>query len=95
MENKTFAEGLASFTAREAAAAKNDPDRMGEMVERLAAALGFTVALAAEGDAELIDKLMVGAEAHAHAEAVERAPLVRLMRLKLPPTSSSSRDAGL
>lgn len=76
-----FATQLSALCAKEAAAAKNDPDRMADMIERLATALGFTVAMAVKGDPAGIDQLMAGAEAHAHREAVEKAPLAALTRL--------------
>jgi hypothetical protein len=74
-----FADKLAALTAAEASAAHGDADRLGVMIERLAAALGFTVAMAARGNAGGIDTLMAGAEGYAHAEAVSKAPLARFM----------------
>jgi len=76
-----FGDQLAALTAKESAAAMGDNERLGEMVERLASALGFTIAIACRGDGAVIDEMMAGAEAHAHAEAVERAPLIRLLSL--------------
>lgn len=76
-----FADQLATVVARETRAARGDRDRMASMIERISASLGFAVAMAAEGDAATIDQLMVGAEAHAHAEAVEKAPLAELSAL--------------
>ena len=79
MDDRPFDDKLTSLTASEAAKAKGDPERMGAMVERLSAALGFTIAIAANGDGPTIDKMMSGAEAYAHQEAVDKAPLIRLM----------------
>lgn len=79
--NNSFADRLASMVAKEAHAAKNDPDHMAVVIERLAAALGFTAALAAKGDPKTIDTLLAGAEAYAHAEAVDKAPLAALMEI--------------
>lgn len=76
-----FADKLAALTAAEGAACKGDPDRMGVMIERLAAALGFTIAIASRGDPKFIDEMMAGAEAYAHAEAVDKAPFAQLMAL--------------
>lgn len=76
-----FPDELAALIARRAHQSKGNPDMFAETIERLAAALGFTIALAADGDAEAIDNLMVGAEAYAHSEAVDKAPLAQLMRL--------------
>ena len=80
----SFADDLAKLVSKEAAAGKNDPDRMAAMVERLAAALGFTVALACRGDPRAVDEMLAGADAHAHAEAVEKSTLFRLMGLRSP-----------
>lgn len=76
-EEHSFSDQLAALLAKETLAAMRDPDRMAGMVEMLAAALGLAVSLAAEGDGPLIDRLMQGAEAHAHAQAVGRASLAR------------------
>lgn len=74
-----FASKLAALVSMEVAAAHGDADRIGWVIERLAVALGFSVALAARGDPATIDALMTGAEAHAHAEAVQRGPFARIM----------------
>lgn len=79
MTAETFTDKLAFLVAFEMEGAKGDPDRMGIMIERLAAALGFTVAIAAHGDGETIDRLLTGAEGYAHAEAVDKARLARFM----------------
>lgn len=76
-----FPAALASMLAKEATAAKDDPDRMGEMVEAIARGLGFTVAILARGNPAMIDEVMTGADAHAHAEAVDKAPIIRLMAI--------------
>jgi len=77
----TFIETVQALAAKEAAQAHGDADRLGAMVEGLARALGFTVAIACRGDAKAIDEMMTGAEAYAHAEAVEKAPFGRFMAL--------------
>jgi phosphopantothenate synthetase len=78
---RTFADDLARLTSREVAAAKGDPERLANMIERLAAALGFTVAIAAGGKGEAIDTMLAGAEAYAHAEAVDRAAIASLLAM--------------
>lgn len=40
-----FSEALASLCSRELIASKNDPDRRGEMIERLAHSLSWTIAV--------------------------------------------------
>ena len=77
IDNNPFSDKLAvlvSMSAKEA-----DAEHMGMMIERLAAALGFTIALAAHGDGKAIDQLLAGAEGYAHREAVEKAPFARFM----------------
>lgn len=74
-----FADKLSGLVAREAAASRGDPERFGAMIERLSASLGFTVALACRGHGPAIDEMLAGAEAYAHAEAVEKAPFAQLM----------------
>lgn len=76
-EDLSFSTQLSALLARETLVAMRDPARMAAMIELLAAGLGLAVSLAAEGNGPLIDRLMQGAEAHAHAQAVDRAPLAR------------------
>lgn len=78
---KTFAADLASLVARQSYKAKGNPDAFAEIIERLAAALGFTIALAAEGDAKTIDRMLAGAEAYALSEAIDKAPLIAVAAL--------------
>lgn len=74
-----FADKLAQLVSREQALARGDNERMVNLIERLAASLGFTIALAANGQPEAIDQLFVGAEAYAHEEAVQRAPFAQML----------------
>lgn len=75
--NDDFAGALARICSKESAAARRDPERWAEMIERLSAALGLTIALAANCDPAKIDELMTGAEAFAHQEAVQKASVLR------------------
>lgn len=79
MSEEEFSNKLAGLLSAEAARARREPARYAAMIERLAAGLGFTIAMAAEGDGALIDKLIAGAEAHAHQEAVEKADFAKTM----------------
>lgn len=74
-----FENRLQAMCAAEASAGAKDADRMGAMVENIARALGFTIAMAARGDPKVIDEMMHGADAYAHAEAVDKAPFARFM----------------
>lgn len=73
-----FSDKLASLCSLEMARARRGQADFGEMIERLAAALGMTIAVAAKGDGPTIDGLLQGAEDYAHAEAVAHAPLGRM-----------------
>lgn len=77
-----FHDRLAAMLSKEAAAAAKAPDRherMGDMIEGLARGLGFTVAIAANGNAETIDTMIAGAERYALEEAADKAPLAQFM----------------
>ena len=77
-----FHNRLSSMLAKEAADAAKAPDRherMGDMIEGLARGLGFTVAIAANGNAETIDTMIAGAERYALEEAADKAPLAQFM----------------
>lgn len=76
-ERANFADKLAALVS--CSAKEGDAEHMGMMIERLAAALGFTIALASRGDAETIDRMIAGAESYAHAEAVHKAPFARFI----------------
>jgi hypothetical protein len=76
-----FASAVQSLAAKEAVACRKDPTRFPDMIETLARALGFSVALAAEGDGTTIAPLLEGATAYAHGEAVDKAPLAALSKL--------------
>jgi len=56
-----FSDKLASLCSREMVAAKTDPDRSANMVERLAHSLAFTIAIVAGGDPSRASTLTEGA----------------------------------
>lgn len=77
-----FHSRLASMLAKEAAdagKAADRPERMGDMIEALARGLGFTVAIAANGNAEGIDTMIAAAERYALEEAAEKADFAKFM----------------
>jgi hypothetical protein len=94
MSEADFASKLAVLTSAEAAAASLNPDRMGVIIERLAAALGFTIAMAAQGDRDGIDTMIAGAEAYAHQEAVHKAAFARFMALAKTDAGRRGRANG-
>ncbi len=81
MSDQDFAFGdkLSALCSLEMARARRGEADFGAMIERLAATLGFTIAMAARGDGEAIDQLLAGAEGYAHSEAVARAPFARMI----------------
>lgn len=77
-----FHSRLSSMLAKEAAAAgkaADRPERMGDMIEALARGLGFTVAIAANGNAEGIDTMIAAAERYALEEAADKADFAKFM----------------
>lgn len=77
-----FHSRLSSMLAKEAAAAgkaADRPERMGDMIEALARGLGFTVAIAVNGNAEGIDTMIAAAERYALEEAAEKADFAKFM----------------
>ena len=73
----SFEEQLATLVSRAVADAQHDAETLGQIVERLAASLGFTVAIAVRGDGAAIDRMMEAASVYALEEAARRAPLAR------------------
>lgn len=59
-----FGDRLSALCSVELAAAKNDPDRAAEMIERLLNSLAFTIAIAAKGDPKGMNDMLQGAEAY-------------------------------
>jgi hypothetical protein len=74
-----FPNELAYLVAKESAASRRDTARIVEMIERLAAALGMTIAIASHGDPQKIETPIAGAEAYAMEEAVGRSKLLRIL----------------
>ncbi len=74
-----FEDAHAKLVAGELARCRGDDDRKAAIIATLAQALGLALAVCAEGDGAVVDKLMIGAEAYAHAEAVEKAPFARTL----------------
>lgn len=80
-----MSEFLSSFPmslAREVSAASKAPDRierMADLIEGVARALGFTIAMAADGDRKLIDTFLAGVENYVAEEAAWRASQAELM----------------
>jgi hypothetical protein len=88
-----FADKLHSLTSKEMAQANQakDAERMGDVVEALARALGFSIAIATKGDPKGIDTMIEGATAYAHGEAVDKAKFARLFEgLAIPRPNTGS-----
>lgn len=80
--DKSFADALASLTSKEMTQARGDQDREADAIERIARALGFSIAMAAGGDPRAIDIMIEGATAYAHKEAVSAAPLAEVAAMQ-------------
>ena len=74
-----FAAQLASLISKEAVSCKGNSARFGHMIERVASALGFTIAIASGGDGATISRLMAGAESYAMEEAVHKSRIAKMM----------------
>lgn len=76
-----FASRLSSIISKEMTQARGNQEREAEAIERMARALGFSIAMASGGDPKAIDTMIEGATAYAHEEAVSVAPLAELAAL--------------
>lgn len=85
-----FADNLSKLIIAESVAAAGNAERSAEMLERLGAAVGMAVAIAAQGDRKAIDELMTGLEAYALQEAARQAPLAFMVAER----KSASREAA-
>lgn len=80
-----FEEELARLVSGELAEAREDPERYATIIERLAGHLGFAIAMAARGDAKMIDEFITASEDFAHATAVDLAPMSQLIANSIRP----------
>ncbi len=79
-----FHSRLSSLLAAEASEASKCPDRaerMGDMIEALARGLGFSVAIATNGDPSGTETMIAAAERYALEEAASKASFARFMAL--------------
>lgn len=75
----SFEESYHLCVSGELAKCRDDNDRKAALIEVIARSLGLAIAVCAEGNSQAIDQMLVGAEGYAHAEAVEKAPFVRML----------------
>lgn len=68
-----FPDRLSALCAMELSDCRGDPDRTGAMIERLINALGFTIAIAAEGDPGISSTMLEGAVAYLTEAVLEHA----------------------
>jgi hypothetical protein len=66
-----FGDRLSGLCAIELAAAKGNPDRAAEMIERLLNSLAFTISIACGGDAKGMGEMLQGAEAYLYEAAAD------------------------
>jgi hypothetical protein len=55
------------------------PERGAEMIEALAASLGAVIAVAGQGDRDLIETLLTGCEGYIQDSAAQNAPLGKML----------------
>lgn len=81
-----FSEKLGALCSFHLAAAKSaqDGDAIGEMIERLAHSLAFTIAMASDGDADRAQNLLTGAESYIYETAASFGVLGRIMKPRAP-----------
>lgn len=76
-----FADRLSGLCAMELAAAKGDPERAAEMIERLLNSLAFTIAIAAQGEPKGMDEMLKGAEAYLYEAATTHQRMGQFMNV--------------
>lgn len=74
-----FTTELSLLTTREFTAAKNDPERLATMFERLIGSAAFTIAMMAEGEPQKMGELLAGAEAYLYEETASHAEMARFL----------------
>lgn len=74
----TFSNDLANLVAKETRERRADPDRMAEMIERIAHALAFSIAIAGRGDPKGMNTMLEGVTAYIYSEAAAQAPMGEL-----------------
>lgn len=75
MNDQNFTSNLERLVAHELPAARRDKDRMAAMIERLGQSLALTIAVAAQGDGNVAEKLLQGSEAYIAAETARLSPI--------------------
>jgi hypothetical protein len=78
-KEKKFEDALAALMSSQAIVCQGNQKLFGHMIERVAAALGFTIAMASGGDGKTISTMISGAEAYALEEAVNKSEFARLI----------------
>lgn len=63
----------------ELAAARGNPERIGEMIERLTNSLAFTIMIAARGDAKGADEMLRGVESYLYETATSHAKIAKAL----------------
>lgn len=74
-----FGDRLSGLCAMELSAAHGDHDRIGEMIERLTNSLAFTIAIAAQGNAEGMNEMIEGATSYLYESATSHQKAGRVL----------------
>lgn len=85
-ETTPFADRLSALCAMELSAAHGDLDRIGGMIERLINSVAFTIAIAAHGESDAMDKMLKGAEAYLYESSSGHGKMGRFLAHKPTPT---------
>lgn len=75
-----FGEALARVTSAELPHARRNPDRLAAMIERLAHALGMTIAVGSGGESSQAATLIDGAQNYLDETVADLLPMGRLIR---------------
>ena len=79
MSEPSFETKVSLACSKELTDANGDPERIAAMVEKLAGSLAFTIAMASQGDAQMMDTLLEGVTAHIYEVAAGHAPVSKLL----------------
>jgi len=81
MDGEAVFDGIMNLVMPASKRAVGDADASAELIEALATGLGRAIARVSDGDRAVIERLLIGAEAHMTREAVDMAEFVRAMKM--------------
>lgn len=81
MSSADFEAKLSVLTSGEMVQAKNDPERLALMFERLLNSAAFTIAMMGKGENKAMNELLTGAESYLVEATASHAKSARLMTM--------------